>query len=183
MINQDCPDEFKHVVSEVVDFSSDINAKRQHDLTCTFPETHKCEVHHLLTYLPKFVSVDEIAQSHPRSAKFLRQRNINRVLRPNNTVVYCFSKTKPSAAYNQQATTNIISIFQHGKLPEDSRCEAFLDRKRIPGGDLTGLPDLPEGKLLEWESMEPLYAGVRRWRRSRDGCAAQYQGKTAFRGW
>jgi hypothetical protein len=31
--------------------------------------------------------------------------------------------------------------------------------------------------------MEPLYPGVKRWRRSRDGCAAQYQGKGAFFGW
>ena len=88
VINPDCPEEFKRVVSEVVDFSSDINAKRQHDLTCTFPETHKCEIHHL-TFDPKFVSVDEIAQSHPRSAKFLKQRKIDRVLRPENVVVSC----------------------------------------------------------------------------------------------
>ena len=182
VMNEDCPDEFKHVVSEVVDFSSDINAKREHDLTCTFPETHKCEVHHL-TFDPKFVSVNEIEKSHPRSAKFLKQRKIDRVLRPENVVVYCFSKAKPSAAYNQYATSNIISIFKHGKLPEESRCEAFLDGKRIPGGDRTGFPDLPDSKLSEWEEMPPLYPDARRWRRSRDGCAAQYQGKTAFRGW
>ena len=65
LINDDCPEEFKHVVTEVVDFSSDIHAKREHDLTCTFPETHKCEVHHL-TFDPKFVTVDEIERNHPR---------------------------------------------------------------------------------------------------------------------
>ena len=158
VINHDCPEEFRHVVSEVVDFSSDINAKRQHDLTCTFPETHKCEVHHL-TFDPKFVSVDQIQHSHPRSAKFLKKKNIDRVLQPENVVVFCFSKAKPSAAYNQQATTNIISIFKHGEFPKDSRCEAFLDGKRIPGGDRRGFPDLPDGKLSEWDSMEPIYAG------------------------
>lgn len=181
LINDACPEEFKHVVTEVFDFSSDIHAKREHDLTCTFPETHKCEVHHL-TFNPKFVSVDEIERHHPRSARFLRQRNIVRVLRPENVVVYCFSKEKASAAYNQQATTYIISIVRHGKLPDNSRCEAFLDRKRIPGGDRTGFPCLPNDKLCDVDRMSPLHEMAKRYRRSRDGCTAQYQGKAAFRG-
>ncbi len=33
----DCPEEFKGVVSEVVNISSDILAKCSHDLTCSFP--------------------------------------------------------------------------------------------------------------------------------------------------
>ena len=177
-----CPEEFKGVVSEVVDFASDIHAKRHHDLTCSFPESHKCEVHHL-TYAPKFVTVNDIQIDHPRAAKNLRKRGVDRVLRPENVVVYCFSKVKGSAAYNQQATTNIISIIKHGKLPAESKCEAFLERKRIPGGNRTGYPALPQDKLSEWEPMEPLFMDVKRWRRSRDGCAAQYQGKSAFRGW
>jgi len=64
-------------------------------------------------------------------------------------VVYCFSKAKASVAYNQQATSNIISLVQFGKLPDDSRCEAFLDRKRIPGGDHSGFPELDTDKLSE----------------------------------
>ena len=44
---EDCPDEFKGVVLEVVDFASDIHKKWKHDLTCNFPESCKCEVHHL----------------------------------------------------------------------------------------------------------------------------------------
>ena len=179
---EDCPEEFKGVVCEVVDFATDINAKRFHDLTCSWPETHKCEVHHL-TYDPKFVSVSDIEKDHPRAAKRLAGLKIDRVLRPENAVFYCFSKAKASAAYNQQSTTNIISIVQHGRLPEGSRCEAFLERKRIPGGSRDGFPDLPEGKLTEWNDMSPLYGQVKRWRHSRDGCAAQYQGKGAFFGW
>ena len=178
----DCPDEFKGVVLEVVDFASDIHAKRHHDLTCSFPETHKCEVHHV-TFGPKMVSVAEIEKDHPRAAKKMRNKKVERVLRPENVVFYCFSKAKPSAAYNQQATTNIMSIVKDGVLPENSRCEAFLGRKRIRGGDRTGFPELPDGKLSEWEHPEPLYPEVTRWRRSRDGCAAQYQGKGSFRGW
>jgi hypothetical protein len=181
-VSSDCPSEYKNVVSEQVDFSSVIHAKRAHDLTCSIPEQHQCEVHHL-TFDPKLVPVHQIEQDHPRSAKALRKKGVHRVLRAQNVVVYAFSKAKPSAAYNQQVTTNIISIVKEGKLPDDSKCEAFLDQKRIPGGDRTGFPNLPPGKLTEYVSLEPLFEHVRRWRRRRDGCAAQYQGKSAFRGW
>ncbi len=184
VIRDDCPSEFKDVVSEVVDFSSDIHAKRSHDLTCSFPETHKCEVHHL-TFAPKFISVEAIKEEHPRSAKQLEKRGVDRVLRPENVVVYSFSKAKASAAYNQETTKNIISIIKHGKLPDDSRCEAFTERLRIPGGVRTGFPPLPEGDdmLADCNMMDPLFPEVKRWRRSRDGCAGQFQGKGAFRGW
>ena len=180
--DDECPEEYKGTVSEVVDFASDIHAKRQHDLTCSFPESHKCEVHHL-TFDPKFISVDEIEKSHPRSARMLMKRGVERVLRPENVVIYCFSKAKSSAAYNQQSTSNIISIIKHGILPDNVKCEAFLGRKRIPGGDRMSFPSLDGDKLDEWENMPPLYPQVKRWRRSRDGCAAQYQGKGAFLGW
>ena len=172
----DCPDEFKGVVSEVVDFASDIHAKRKHDLTCSFPESHKCEVHHL-TFAPKIVTVDEIEVDLPRSAKTLGKRGVDRVLWPENVVVYCFGKAKGSAAYNQTATLNIISIIKEGKLPDDSKCEAFLNMRRIPGGNMNGCPELPEGgKLSDLESLEPLYGEAQRWRQSHDGCATQYQG-------
>ena len=188
--DEDCPQEFKGVVMEVVDFASDIHAKRDHDTTCSFPETHKCEVHHL-TFAPKFVTINEIEKSHPRTAKTWRKRKVDRVIRPDNVVIYCFGKAKGSAAYNQEATTNIISIIKSGKLPNGSKCEAFLDGKRIPGGDRSVHPPLPCEKLpdcenmivlTDYDSLEPLYPQLTRWRRSRDGCAAQYQGKGAFRG-
>ena len=180
--DENCPEEFKEVISEVVDFASDIHAKRELDTTCSFPETHKCEVHHL-TFAPKFVTVDEIEKDHKRAAKTLRKRKVERVIRPKNVVVYCFSKAKGSAAYNQTATTNIISIVMDGKLPDGSKCEAFTGGKRIPGGDKSLHPTLQSyEKLSEWETMEPLFSSVKRWRRSRDGCGAQYQGKSAFRG-
>ena len=63
---------------------SNIHAKCEHDLTFTFPETHKCEVHHL-TFDPKSVAVDEIERTHPWLAKFLRQRKSERCLRPQNS--------------------------------------------------------------------------------------------------
>jgi len=101
IVREYCPEEFKHVVSEVVDFASDINAERAHDTTCSFPETRTCEVHHL-TYASKFVTVDEMVGKHPRTVKNLRKRGVDRVICPENVVVYCFSKAKWSDAYNQQ---------------------------------------------------------------------------------
>ena len=60
----DFPKEFKGVVLEVMDFVSDIHAKRSHDLTCTFPKTHECEVHHI-TFAPKFVIIEKIEKTNP----------------------------------------------------------------------------------------------------------------------
>ena len=84
---------------EVVDFASDIHAKRAHDLTCSFPETHKCEVHHL-PCAPKFVLVDKLEKDHHRLANNLRKKGIERVPWLENIVVYCFSKANGSATYN-----------------------------------------------------------------------------------
>ena len=146
---EDCPESYKDVVQEVCDFSTDIQGKRAHDATCSFPEMHKCEVHHL-TFDPKFVSVDEIEKEgggHKKAAANLRKRGVTRVLRNRNVVVYGMSKAKASAAYNQTVTSNIISIVKDGRLPDDSKCEAFMEGKRIPGGDRTGFPELPIGEL------------------------------------
>ena len=46
-----------------------------------------------------------------------------------------------------------------------------------------GDPVTFKGRLTEWENLEPLKANAKRWRRSRDGCAAQYQGRKSFQGW
>ena len=78
-----------------------------------------------------------------------------------------------------------------GELPDGSKCEAFINGKRVPGGDRSSHPPLPTEKLpdcenmvvlCDCESMDPLYPGMKRFYRSRDGCACQYQGKGAFRG-
>ena len=41
LINGNCLEEFKLIVTVVIDFSGNIQATREHELTCTFPETHK----------------------------------------------------------------------------------------------------------------------------------------------
>ena len=69
-----CPEEFKDMVLEVLDFASAIFSKRKHDLTCAFPESHNCEVHHI-TFSPTFITVNKIENmGHKRTAKKLRQR-------------------------------------------------------------------------------------------------------------
>ena len=104
---KDCPDELKGVVCELVDFSNDIQAKRAHDTTCRFPKVHKCEFHHLI-FDPKIVSVDAIdKEGHVQTSTSLRNKTVERVLRPNNVLAFCFSQEKASAAYNQTATNNI----------------------------------------------------------------------------
>ena len=180
--NPVCPDEFKDVVMEVVDFLSNIHAKGEHDVTCTFPESHKCKVHHL-SFDPKFVLVDIIEVNHPCSATALRKRKIDRVLHLENVVLYVFSKAKASAAYNQFSNTISMSILKHGTVPKNSKCEALQDGKRIPGGIREGFPVLPLDKLFEFESCPPLYPNIKRFCQSRDGCAAQFQGKGDFFEW
>ena len=76
-----------------------------------------------------------------------------------------------------------------GSVPANSKCEAFLDRQGIPGGDQMCFPDLADctlsedfPNLSEWEVMEPPKRDKKRWHHSRDRCAAQSQGKGAFRG-
>ena len=77
--------------------------------------------------------------------------------------MYCFRKEKVSAAYNQQATTNIIYTIRQGKLPDNSKREAVLNGKQIPGGDRTGFPLLPCDKLGNTiDAIVPLYEETNR---------------------
>ena len=67
LVRDDCPKEFKSTGLEVVDFASAIFSKRKHDLTCAFPESHNCEVHHI-TFSPKFITVDKLeSMGHKRT--------------------------------------------------------------------------------------------------------------------
>ena len=81
-------------------------------MTCSIPEMHKCELHHL-TFDSRIVSVEETKQEvggHKRAVANMRKLGVTQVLWNTNVVVYCMSKAKASAAYNQTATSNIISI-------------------------------------------------------------------------
>ena len=42
---------------------------------------------------------------------------------------------------------------------------------------LLGKSNILEGRLSEWGHLEPLKRNVKRWRRSRDGCAGQCDDK------
>ena len=138
---EDCPEEYKDVASKMCDFSTDIQGKRAKDTTCSFPEMHKMEVHHL-THDSHFVLVDEIEKEgggHKRAAANLRKQGVTRVPRNYNVVMYVFSKAKASAVYNQTVTSNIMLIVKYGRLPDDSKCEAFMGASRILGGNRTVL--------------------------------------------
>jgi hypothetical protein len=107
--------------------------------------------------------VDNIVIGHPCSATTFWKKKIDRVLQLENVVVNTLTKAKASVAYNQYSTTQIMSIIKHSALPDDSKDEAFLDGKQIPGGVRDGLPDLPQDKLLECESCPPLYPNIQRY--------------------
>ena len=62
------------------------------------------------------VPVAVAPRGHKRAVANMRKLGATRVLRNTHVVVYCMSKAKASAAYNQTATSNIISI--HSKKRE-----------------------------------------------------------------
>ena len=96
--------------------------------------------------------------------------------------MYAFRKAKGSAAYNQIANTNLISIIKYGRLL--TKYGVFLDEKRILAGDQSECPNLLDSSLSEsgglsvseCDSLELLYAETCRWRCNLDSCAAHYQG-------
>jgi len=133
---------------------------------------------------PKLTAVCDLEAAHPRYAKKLRKQNREKILNAENVVVYAIGKEKPSAAYDAAVTRVVVSIVKDGKLPEGSTCEAFIEGVRVPGGGNSDAPELPDGLSdSPAASLEPLFAHVQRWIRWRDGCAAQYQGRSAFRFW
>ena len=91
---------------------SDIQEKRAHDATCSFPEVHKCEFH-LLTFEPKFVSMDDIdKEGHGWTVASPRNKNLEKVLRSENVVVFSFSQEKASAVYLDNETQKAAGIQQ-----------------------------------------------------------------------
>ena len=58
----------------------------------------------------------------------------------------------------------IVYIVKERKIPEERKGEAFINKLRIPGGDVAGIPDLPDG-LSDTVSSNPLFSNVRLWRK------------------
>ena len=103
--------------------------------------------------------------SNPRLAKALRNKGVTQQFWADNYVIYALSKAKPSAAYITTVTDAIIvSIVNEGNLLEGRKCEDFINKIRIPGGDIACIPDLPDG-LSDTLSLNPLFANLGRWRR------------------
>jgi hypothetical protein len=135
-----------------------------------------------VTHNPKLETVESIKHTNPRMAKNVEKEGIVHRVIATNTVIFGYSKAKPSAAYDHIMMEDVVAILLHGHLSEASTGEAFLDGKRFPGGLCVEGDLLPLG-LSEVEEPLPLFATMVALRRRRDGCAAQYQGKSAFLGW
>ena len=54
----------------------------------------------------------------------------------------------------------IVYIVKERKIPEERKGEAFINKLRIPGGDIDGVPDLSDG-LPDTVSLYTLFYNVR----------------------
>ena len=118
----DCPDEFKGVVSAVPGFSSDIHAKKNHDLTCSFSETRKCRVNHII-FGPKMVSVKEIEKEHQRAAKKTRNKKVERLLHPEMLCSTALVRKRPTLLMTSKLR---LTLFPFSRM--DS-CQERVDVK------------------------------------------------------
>ena len=177
-----CPVEFKNVACIQSDFSSVLHSIRKEEQTCSRPEAHNCNVIYV-TYDSKVETVESIKDVHPRMAKAVEKEGILQRVVARNIAFLAYSKARPSAAYDHVVNDDIVSLLLTGRLLEDSMGEAFHNGKRLPGGSrVHGVQVLPEN-LAEAEESMPLFPTMTGLRRRRDGCAGQYQGKSAFLGW
>ena len=126
--------------------------------------------------------VDNIVTSYPISEKAIRNKGVTQQVLSDNYVVYSLSKAKTCAACSTTVTNAIVSIVKEWNLPEGSKCEAFINKLRIPRGDIYGVSDLPNG-LSDAVCLNPLFFDVKCWRNCRDVYVAQYQGKGDFFAW
>ena len=97
-------------------------------------------------------------------AKAIRNKGVTQQVVADNYVVYALRKANPSAAYITTVTDAILYIVKEGKLQEGIKYKAFINKLRIPGGDVAGIPDLPDG-LSDTVSSNPLFSNVRLWRK------------------
>ena len=135
------------------------------------------------TFDPNITPVKSIKAKHPRNKRILREKkNVTRLLREQNVIIYAIRKANLSAAYNQTVTSTVLYIVKEGKIPDGSKYKECIDQKRVPGENRTGVPGIPE-VVPERVSLDPLFDLVRIYHCRRDGCTVHYQGKSAFRGW
>ena len=57
-------------------------------------------------------------------------------------VVYALSKVKPITSCSTIVTDATVYIVKEGKLPKGSKCEAFIKKVWIPGGDISSVADV-----------------------------------------
>ena len=61
-------------------------------------------------------------------------------VRDDKYVVYSLIKANPSAVHSTTVTYSLESMVKEGKLLEGRKSEAFINKVRIPGGDISGAP-------------------------------------------
>ena len=198
-VDPNCPEECKNVCNFQCDFSSVLHSIREFEGTCFHPEPHQCNVVYA-THSPRIVTTEEIKEKHPRTGKQMEKSGIEQRVMATNDVFFAMSKTKPSAAYHQGCLNDVVSLLKNGHMSAGSHGEAFLNGKRFPphpddanlgdanldDAELDDLPDLvdlplPDG-LTEMTREERLCPLVEALHQRRDGCAGQFQGKSAFLG-
>jgi hypothetical protein len=88
----------------------------------------RVRVHHII-YAPKFITANNIEKRHPQLAKKSQETAGWEGNLSWNCCYLRFSKAKRNAAYNHHTTTTIIFVVKCGKMPNNSKCEAFLTRR------------------------------------------------------
>jgi hypothetical protein len=180
-IDSAAPIALKDVCYLQSDFSSVLHSLREHDATCSFPESHNCDVV-CATFSPRAVAIETMSDTHPRTVKKMHKKGITRLIQRQNFTFYAMSKERGSAYYHQNVLEDTVSIIKYGKLSDSSTGEAFFMCKRLPGGRRIHGDVLPDG-LSEWVGDPvPLGPDINVFHQRRDGCAAQFQGLHAFWG-
>ena len=77
-----------------------------------------------------------------------------------NYVVYDISNVNPSASCSTNVNDAIVYIVKEGNLTEGRKCASFLKKVWKPGGDIDGVPDLPDG-LPDTVSLYTLFYNVK----------------------
>ena len=92
-------------------------------------------------------------------AKAVGDKGETKKVRADNYVVYALSKANNSVAYITTITDAIVSIVKEGNIPKGSKYEDFINKLRIPGVDISGVTDLPDG-LYDKLSLNSLFSKV-----------------------
>ena len=164
----------------VSDFSTSLDHVRLMTATCQYPErTHLCVV--VICHSPYMMRVVDLPPGRHRE-NMLRKGHTTKLMYV-TAVFYGYAKLRSCAMFQMNVMVDAMSILNLGKVGNDSLCEAFEGRTRLPGGraDMLRLPlkhGLVDRVVATPCAKEPIAHVVRR----RDNCGDQYNGAPAFKG-